>query len=499
MKVLSTLFVLFYPVFLLAQQCASDEARAFLQQTSREYRHIQPGRSSEPCTTCDTGGPDTIPVVVHIITLGGTIGSYDNPDDASIIAMINNLNSYYNGTYPDSYGLNQVIGVNVGFVFKLAQRTPNCQATNGINRINGTQNPVYVQYGVSLAGSQGITQQDLAALSYWDNTKYLNIWLVSQIGGGAWGGYSFFPTGTNTVEDGVVIQYATRNTNLVPHEVGHFFNLEHTFRGTVGNNCAGATGPCAQSGDYVCDTDPVVQNTNGCNFYGINPCTGSAYGLMVYNHMSYSCGTIFTTGQLTRMRSALFTYRSSLLSSDGELPPPCATLPVLFGNFTASFVKCGTAELMWQTIQEINNMGFDVQLSNDGTSFHNIAFVPGKQNSSQPVSYRYTVTRLPEGTVFFRLKQTDMDAHVTYSPVAAITNHCSKAGISLYPNPAGSRIFISGLDQTQNDIKIINALGGIVKYLHNTGQSINTSDLPPGVYFLIVNDTMKAGFIKSPH
>ncbi len=84
------------------------------------------------------------------------------------------------------------------------------------------------------------------------------------------------------------------------HELGHFFNLDHTFA-----NCDGAN--CANSGDRVCDTpscDEPRYDCNAANDPPGSPVTTCGPLQLTMNYMDYvedSCMYMFTAGQAARM------------------------------------------------------------------------------------------------------------------------------------------------------------------------------------------------------
>ena len=82
------------------------------------------------------------------------------------------------------------------------------------------------------------------------------------------------------------------------HELGHFFNLRHTFDG-CGNNCN-------FSGDRVCDTPASDQEQYGCPPEGsIDGCV-SGQKVLTMNYMDYAddaCMYMFTPGQMTRVQA----------------------------------------------------------------------------------------------------------------------------------------------------------------------------------------------------
>lgn len=91
------------------------------------------------------------------------------------------------------------------------------------------------------------------------------------------------------------------------HELGHFFNLDHTFNGCDGANCA-------TSGDRVCDTPAADTPWFTCDAPG-SVTTNCGTTQLTMNYMDYvedSCMYMFTAGQATRMNAWYNTIASQL-------------------------------------------------------------------------------------------------------------------------------------------------------------------------------------------
>lgn len=275
----------------------------------------------------------TIPVAVHVIHTGGPVGSIYNPADAQIKGALDYLNAVYNGSYPGTQGVGDL-----QIQFVLAQRDPNCNPTNGINRVDGSGIAGYSSGGVNASTTLGTNEINVKNLSRWDPTQYYNIWIVDKIDGndGTSGqfiaGFAYFP-GAPASLDGIIMlatQMVTGQKTL-PHEIGHAFNLYHPFEGSTGNAVCPANTNCTTQGDQVCDTDPITYNYNSgtgvidfsCRS-GTNTCTGTPYSSNTEsNYMNYTnCYTLFTAGQKARMlASAAGPFRSGLSTSPGGTPP----------------------------------------------------------------------------------------------------------------------------------------------------------------------------------
>lgn len=242
-----------------------------------------------------------IPVVVHVIHSGGA----ENISDAQVISQINVLNEDYRkkmGTNGDGNG------VDTDIEFCLARKDPFGNCTNGIIRINSP-----------LSNHQTYQRSDLKKLSFWDNKRYLNIYVVKDINNGSGTlGYSSFPAGPAD-EDGIVVRHNYFGTigtaigglgRMTTHETGHWFGLYHTFNGGCGvDTCT--------DGDYICDTPPVASPNYGCPSL-VNSCTNDSQPDQIKNYMDYSngnCQNMFTAGQKIRMLATLLNIRKDISAS----------------------------------------------------------------------------------------------------------------------------------------------------------------------------------------
>ncbi len=284
----------------------------------------------------------TLPVVVHVITTGDAIGSPDNPTDANINAMLKLLNNAYNKKGAN-YG-----GAIMKIKFQLAVRSPQCTATTGINRVDGSGVPNYVSGGITNINYAGSADEAIVKnLSRWSNTDYINIWIVNKINGSSTnpGGYTYFPEYNSASTDGLVLNASVVNgTNkTIVHEMGHFFSLYHPFfDGGNETTCADNT-DCTQDGDKVCDTEPELNvpcgtSSNSCN--GNQPfviADADKNYTVLNNFMGYTnCQWMFTEGQKARARSALLTFRDGLITSKA-LTAPDGILPVAACIPTATY------------------------------------------------------------------------------------------------------------------------------------------------------------------
>ena len=276
-----------------------------------------------------------IPVVVHVIYPGSTYATPSltniyNPTDAQIDTMIAYLNRVYSATwasFPDSTSG----GTYLPIQFVLAQRDSACNSTNGITRTDGSTVTGYTTGGMNLTKTTGAAEVSVKNLNRWPIDEYMNIWVVSKIdstdgysaSSSYVAGFAYVPsgaTGGNPADlDGVTMlaQQARSTSNVtLPHELGHSMGLYHVFQGGSVTSCP-PTGPCASTGDLVCDTEPEKQSNFNCPS-DPNPCTGLSYNNTQHNIMDYSsCQDRFTHGQRDRL---IFTLLNSAYASGYNRP-----------------------------------------------------------------------------------------------------------------------------------------------------------------------------------
>ncbi len=330
--------------------CGTDQVHAKLMQQDPAYAQSVNGfkqywsnyalsHSNSIILNTPNGIVYEIPVVIHVIHTGGAVGTVYNPTQGRLDSMITYVNQSFAATWT-GYPTPTTGGAYVPIRFVLAKRTGNCTATNGINRVDGRVLPNYQQFGVNSNNTNGEDEIDVKALSIWSNKDYYNIWVVNKIDGedgvsptGSYtAGFAYYP-GAPADRDGMIMiaSKAKAGEITITHELGHAFNLAHTFQGATGvgaGNCP-SNANCAVDGDGVCDTDPHDLDHFQCS---TNPCGGTT---VLRNFMSYSgCQNRFTAGQSTRMVQALLNQRTTLLSSLGGIAPPAVAMTAATCNPT---------------------------------------------------------------------------------------------------------------------------------------------------------------------
>lgn len=270
-----------------------------------------------------------IPIIVHIIHTGESIGVGGNIADAQIQSQIDVLNEDFRRLNADKANTPSIfasVAADVQIEFVLAKRDPEGLASSGIVRVANTKS----SWSMS-------DNSQLKALSYWPAEDYLNLW-VTEVTDPLLG-FAQFPetnvldgledASANVLTDGVVVDYkafgsidkypdADLKTNFnkgrtATHEIGHFLGLRHIW----GDSNCGT--------DYCNDTPTQQSDTNGCPTHPASGGCGTSEK-MFQNYMDYTsdqCMNLFTVDQNDRMRTILENSprRQSLTTSLALLNP----------------------------------------------------------------------------------------------------------------------------------------------------------------------------------
>lgn len=159
-----------------------------------------------------------------------------------------------------------------------------------------------------------------------------------------------------------------------------------------------------------------------------------------------------------------------------------AVLPVELLSLTGQNTEGGNL-LTWETANEVNNKGFQVErlappTPSKGENWEVLGF---KTANNKAGTYEF-MDNAPLSTSYYRLRQIDNDGKETLSKVISIAA-TGKGKLKAYPNPVSNVLTIETTEIS--DYQIFNLLGQQVLNGKAT-QRIDVSALPEGTYFLKV-------------
>ena len=235
-----------------------------------------------------------IPTVIHVIHNYGP----ERISKTQVLSCIQSMNDDFSALNDDIVGvIDDFSGLvsEMGIEFRLARLDPEGNCTDGIT---------YHQSALTYEGGENVKDD-----TYWDNSKYLNIWTVANVASGA-AAYAYYPGSAPNNHEGILCQHdyfgttgTSSNSNwrrhTMSHEAGHYFNLPHPWGSTNDPSL-----------DENCDSDDGVEDTP--NTIGASGCLSYESQIScttldnVANIMDYTnCAYMFSEGQKQRMIAAL--------------------------------------------------------------------------------------------------------------------------------------------------------------------------------------------------
>lgn len=342
--------------------------------------------------------------------------------------------------------------------------------------------------------------------------------VYSTNGGASWTPYTSYASNVGTAWVGT----PTLNLPTACERTTFLLGFLFTYDGSTVNQPPAAIDNIYLTGTH--DIDPQFTYTcTNCllspgNSYNFNSSTSAANTGSSFTGYSWTFGAGSSPATSSSANPSGITYSTpgmknvclTITNNFGCSKQVCqvldlTTLPVELIGFEG-FKENGNNTLKWTTASEINNEGFYVEKSGDGSNYSQIGFVTGNGNSNSVNEYLFIDTETNQNTSYYRLKQVDFNGAYEYSDVIAIEGN--KLDITISPNPTNGDLFLttkSDLSKIDN-LKVYNIVGEIVLdnnsnfyTVSNNGIKISATKLKEGVYFLnavIGNKAVNLKFIK---
>ena len=158
------------------------------------------------------------------------------------------------------------------------------------------------------------------------------------------------------------------------------------------------------------------------------------------------------------------TRGSSISIATRSIPP--TPLPVELTLFTGTVDARGMAVLRWTTATERNTAYFALERSPDSSTFAEVGRVAAAGSSTRPLGYRWPDPQRLVRPMYYRLRQTDRDGVVHYSPVVALAPVPRLARqVEVYPVPSAGQplqLLLQSYDGEFVTLRISDTLGRVL-------------------------------------
>lgn len=185
-------------------------------------------------------------------------------------------------------------------------------------------------------------------------------------------------------------------------------------------------------------------------------------------------GTTYTVSGLQQF--------SEITGGDHETAP----LPLDWVSFVVKHDK-GMNQLHWVTANELNTKSFEVEKSYNGREFSTLTSLLARGNQKSQESYNHSDKHDYNGSIYYRIKQVDLDQKFSYSPIQSIHKQMDQA-LEIYPTLVRDHTFLHANKDMNARIVIINSNGKVVRdfpqQIQAGGQEIKFGELPGGVYLI---------------
>ncbi|WEK36679.1 MAG: choice-of-anchor E domain-containing protein [Candidatus Pseudobacter hemicellulosilyticus] len=175
-------------------------------------------------------------------------------------------------------------------------------------------------------------------------------------------------------------------------------------------------------------------------------------------------------------------------------PPTILTIPNL-GNFTA--VKKGnTIQVEWYVNDEEKSNNYEVEISYDGRNFIPAGKAAGQYaaaGTAAKYSYQYLPDPAAAGKLYVRIRQTNAQGKVSYSPIRTVTlDNAPAPSFVVSPNPVKDKLTLR-FDRElkgQYGVELFNTAGQTLLNRTLTANGTSSLDIPlpvkppPGMYYL---------------
>ena len=164
-------------------------------------------------------------------------------------------------------------------------------------------------------------------------------------------------------------------------------------------------------------------------------------------------------------------------------------LPMEWVDFQVkSATTSNQVQLNWKIVENRAHKGYFIEYSHNGNTWEDLGYVNGSGKIDGESAYTYTMGKVFSGTIYFRIKQLELNGSANYSTVKKLNLTSSAEQLKIWPNPATALLQINTNDKAGR-ANIIDASGKVIKTITLSAgiNRIPVNDLNRGLYMVSFN------------
>ncbi len=203
-------------------------------------------------------------------------------------------------------------------------------------------------------------------------------------------------------------------------------------------------------------------------------------------------GDVKFVGTMGAINGPAIATSSTGSAPSGFLPFPEAPLPVKFIGFNVARQQ-NDVLVQWATAEESSNDYFEVQRSENGTTWYVVGKVAGAGNSSNVNTYTFTDRNATAPVLYYRIRQVDLDGKASITVVRMVKNNNAAMDVSISSSGAQT-VYVHFSQKVNAEVMVrlstINGqLIGNKTYSNPVGQVlIPVNSAVKGIYVVTVTD-----------
>jgi len=310
--------------------------------------------------------------------------------------------------------------------------------------------------------------------------------------------------------------YVNTKDIILSHELGHYFSLRHTFSGWEDTlydpslptpksvyldnteykvEYVDRAINCDEAGDLICDTpaDYITVWSGPCNYSGggVDP-DGVLIDPEEKNIMSYfsfnNCNEYIFSADQVSIIMADYNSRTDLIENQDSNVDTVMASAELLSPQNEETVSSQNIELLWSKVDNASFYKVEISKLKSFSVISNTFFTDEESINIDELqknkSYYWRVSAYNQ--VEF-CEQLNSDIYKFKTSETVSVGNTSTGRIKIYPNPvSGDNIWIKGLETGEAfSFSVFNVTGKtFLSSDSTTGNSIKTTNLPLGVYFI---------------